>query len=61
MQNDFHDNEGNLHELHALKFYFTVEEEGVLDLLFDGATLGTSEVPSPFRTCLKAAPPLVKR
>ena len=40
MQNDFHDNEGNLHEVHAVKCHFTVEEEGDLDLLLDGATLG---------------------
>ena len=38
--NDFHDDEGNLHELHAVKHYFTVGEEGDPDLFFDAATLG---------------------
>ena len=56
MQDDFHNNEGNLHELHAVKWYFTVEEEGDLDLLVDGATCGTSEVPSPFGTCQNQIP-----
>ena len=38
--NDFHNDEGNLHELHAVKRYFTVEEEGDPDLFFDAAALG---------------------
>ena len=38
--NDFHDDEGDLHELHDVKCYFTVEEEGDLELFFDAATLG---------------------
>ena len=43
--NDFHDDEGNLHELHAVKCYFTVEDD------FDAATLGQApegqQVPLP--------------
>ena len=51
MHNDFHGNNGNLHELHAVKHYFTVEEEGDLDLFFDAAALGQEpegqQVPLP--------------
>ena len=49
--NDFHDDKGNLHELHAVKHYFTVEDEGDPDLFFDAATLGQEaegqQVPLP--------------
>ena len=51
MHNDFHDDKGNLHELHAVKHYFTVEEEGDPDLFFDAAALGQEpeeqQVPLP--------------
>ena len=51
MHNNFHNNKGNLHELHAVKCYFTVEEEGDLDLFFDAAALGQEpegqQVPLP--------------
>ena len=51
MHNVFHDDEGNLHELHAVKCYFTVEEEQDPDLFFDAATLGQDpegqQVPLP--------------
>ena len=49
--NDFHDDEGNLHEVHAVKCYLTVEEERDLDLFFDAAALGQEpegqQVPLP--------------
>ena len=49
--NDLHDYEGNLHELHAVKRYFTVEEEGDPDLFFDASALGQEpegqQVPLP--------------
>ena len=51
MHNDFHDDEDNLHELHSVKCYFTVEDEGDPDLFFDAATLGQEpegqQVPLP--------------
>ena len=51
MHNNFHDDKGNLHELQAVKHYFTVEEEGDPDLFFDAATLGQEpegqQVPLP--------------
>ena len=51
MHNDFHNDEGNLHELHAVKCYFTVEDEGDPDLFFDAAALGQEpegqQVPLP--------------
>ena len=51
MHNNFHDDKGNLHELHAVKHYFTVEEEGDPDLFIDAATLGQEregqQVPLP--------------
>ena len=34
-----HNDEGNLHELHAVKWHFPVEEEGDQGLFFDAATL----------------------
>ena len=51
MHNDSQNDEANLHELHAVKHYFTVEEEGDLDLFFDAAGLGQEpegqQVPLP--------------
>ena len=51
MHNFFHDDEGNLHELHAVKRYFTVEDEGDPDMFFDAAALGQEpegqQVPLP--------------
>ena len=51
MHNDFHDDKGNLHELHGVKHYFTVEDEGDPDLFFDDAALGQEpegqQVPLP--------------